>query len=55
MRRLLLVVVVMFTFTAPAFGLSDSEYRKMMKDPDFATADRELTSAYNEAKRIMSK
>ena len=55
MKRLLFVFAVMFVMSAPAFGLSDSEYRRMMKDPEFSAADRELTNAYNEAKRIMSE
>ena len=54
MRRLLFVIALMLAVAAPAFGLSDSEYRRMMKDPEFSAADRELTNAYNEAKRIMS-
>ena len=56
MRKILLLVfALMLAAAAPAFGLSDTEYRKMMKNPEFAAADKELTSAYNEAKRIMSK
>ncbi len=48
------MIALMFLISSPAFGLSDSEYRHMMKDLEFAAADRELTRAYNEAKRIMS-
>ena len=55
MRRLFMVIAVLLVIYAPAFALSDSEYRRMMKDPEFSAADRELTSAYNEAKRIMSE
>ena len=55
MRRLFMVIAVLLVISTPAFALSDSEYRKMMKDPEFSAADMELTSAYNEAKRIMSE
>ena len=55
MRRLFVVIEAVFMIYAPAFGLSDSEYSKMMKDPEFSAADRELARAYNEAKRIMSE
>ncbi|MBQ7585774.1 MAG: hypothetical protein IJU40_05960 [Desulfovibrionaceae bacterium] len=56
MRKILFfVLAMMLAVTAPVFGLSDTEYRKMMKDPEFAAADRELTSAYKDAKRIMSE
>ena len=55
MRRLISVLAFMLLMYVPAFALSDAEYLKMKKDPEFAAADRELTRAYNEAKRIMSK
>lgn len=55
MKRLVIVVALMLVISAPAFALSDAEYRRMMKDPEFAAADRELTNAYNEAKEIMDK
>lgn len=54
-RRLISVLAVMLVISVPAFALTDSEYLKMKKDPEFAAADRELTRAYNEAKRVMSK
>lgn len=55
MRRLFMVIAVLLVISAPAFALSDSEYRRMMKDPEFSAADRELTEAYNEAKEILDK
>ena len=39
-----------------AFALSDEEYKEMKKDsPEFAKADKELTQAWNEAKKVLSK
>ena len=35
MRRLFMVIAVLLVIYAPAFALSDSEYSKMMKDPEF--------------------
>lgn len=55
MRRLFFVIVAVFMISAPAFALSDAEYLKMKKNPEFARADRELTKAYNEAKKVMSE
>ncbi len=52
MKRLL--AMMMLLFCVPAFALSDSEYRKLMKNSDFAKADRELTRAYNQAKEELS-
>ena len=46
MKRLFFLIAEVFLISAPAFGLSDSEYRKMMKDPEFSAVDRELASAY---------
>ena len=43
MKRLVIVVALMLVISAPAFALSDAEYRRMMKDPEFAAADRELS------------
>lgn len=34
-----MVIAVLLVISAPAFALSDSEYRKMMKDPEFSAAD----------------
>ena len=55
MKRLISIIVIIFICTMPAFALSDSEYLKMKKDPEFAKADRELTRAYNDAKDRMTK
>ncbi len=55
MKRLISIFTLIFVFCAPAFALSDAEYLKMKKDPEFAKADRELTRAYNDAKNSMTK
>ncbi|MBQ7197098.1 MAG: DUF1311 domain-containing protein [Synergistaceae bacterium] len=55
MKRLISVVAIIFVFAVPAFALSDAEYLRMKKNPDFAAADKELTNAYNQAKKSMSK
>ena len=55
MKRLISIITIIFVFCAPAFALSDSEYLKIKKNPDFAKADRELTRAYNDAKDSMTK
>lgn len=55
MRRLFTVIAVLLIISAPAFALSDAEYLRMKKNPEFAEADSELTEAYNEAKEILDK
>ena len=55
MKRLLTITALILVLSVPAFALSDSEYKKFMKNADFAAADKELTKAYKEAKKIMSK
>ena len=55
MKRFISIVAVMCVLAVPAFALSDAEYRKMMKDSEFARADRELNAAYAEAKEALSK
>ena len=53
MKRLLVIALILCV-CVPAFALSDPEYRRLKKDPDFARADRDLTRAYNEAKEALS-
>ena len=55
MKKFLLSLAVLFLMSSNAFSLSDSEYRKMMKDSDFAEADKELSQAWNEAKKLPAK
>ena len=48
-RRFVLVLagLAVLTLAGPAAGLSDAEYREMMKDPDFAKADRALNEEWS--------
>ena len=55
MRPLLKALLLLMVIAIPAEALSDAEYLRFKKDPDFAQADRELTQAYNEAKSSMSR
>ena len=49
---------VVFLVTAvlciPSFALSDAEYRTMMKNPDFARADRRLNDTWKKVSRTLS-
>ena len=55
MKRLLTVAALILVLSAPAFALSDAEYKEFMKNAKFAEADDELTNVYKEAKKIMSE
>ena len=55
MKRLISVLALITVLCAPALALSDAEYLKMKKDPEFSAADSQLTRAYNQAKSSMSK
>jgi len=48
-----LIFVVMFY--SSAFALSDAEFQKLKKDPDFAAADKKLNRVYKEVQASMSK
>ena len=59
-KRVLMAVVMAFAavclFAASALALSDEDYLEMKKNSrEFAKADRELTQAWNEAKKVLSK
>lgn len=59
-KRVLMAVVMAFAavclFAASALALSDEDYLEMKKNSrEFARADRELTQAWNEAKKVLSK
>ena len=49
----LAVLALGVCLAAPAFALSDAEYKKMMKDPTFAAADKALNAAWKEAKKSL--
>ncbi|MCR5347400.1 MAG: SH3 domain-containing protein [Fretibacterium sp.] len=51
MRRFLSALAFLLLLTVPALALSDADYWKMMKDRDFARADKALTQAWNKAKK----
>ena len=56
MKRVFAVVFAVLLFAASAFALSDAEYKKMKKDsPAFARADKELSQAWSEAKKVLGK
>ena len=52
----IMVLAVMSLSVSSAMALSDSEYKKMKKNsPEFNKADKELTQAWNEAKKTLNK
>ena len=51
----LFLAVLISAVCLPAFALSDAEYLRMKKDSKFAAADKELTSAYNQARKSLTK
>ena len=53
MKRMLSALIVVF-IASQAFALSDRDYGAMMRDTNFAEADRNLNSAWSEAKSAMS-
>ena len=56
MKRILSAVMLMFVLAGSAFGLSDSEYRKMRNNSRaFREADNFLTEAYNALKETMPR
>ena len=50
----LVVVAILFAFVSSALALSDKEYKQMMKNSDFAKADKALNQAYKNAKSSLS-
>ena len=56
MRRIFAAFAFLLVFAASAFALSDAEYLKMKKNSSaFAKADRELSQAWSEAKKVLNK
>ena len=53
-RVYLAVTLVLLAYVLPACALSDAEYRSMMKDSDFARADRELNSTWKRVNKVLS-
>lgn len=55
MKKLCAVVfLVTAVLCVPSFALSDAEYRTMMKNPDFARADRRLNDTWKKVSRTLS-
>ena len=54
MKRFVTVIAVLFMLASSAFALSDSEYKEMMKDSDFAGAEKKLARIWDEAKAKLS-
>lgn len=55
MRKFFAALCFWVLLAGTATALSDPEYREMMKEPEFAAADRALNEAWAEAKRSMPK
>lgn len=55
MKRFMSALVLIIVLCVPAFALSDAEFLEMKKDPEFSEANRKLNSAYNQAKKSMTK
>ena len=51
----LLAGLLLGLLAAPALALSDAEYKKMMKDPAFAAADKKLNQVWAGLKKSMPK
>ncbi len=54
MKRLLAALALILALYVPAYALSDEEYIRLRRHPEFAEADRSLASAYNDAKDAMT-
>ena len=50
-----LAVTALAALAGPALALSDEEYRQLMKDPEFAAADKMLNEAWAAAQKSLSK
>lgn len=55
MKKFLSVIAVLFLMSSNALALSDSEYKELMKDSDFAQAEEALAQAWKEAKKMPPK
>ena len=53
MKRLLTALALIMVLCVPAHALTDAEYIRLKRSPEFTQADRELTKAYNDAKDSM--
>lgn len=53
MKRFIAAALIL-VMSVPAFALSDAEYLRMKKDPDFAEADERLNELYERAEASMN-
>ena len=54
MKRTLSALIILMCIASQALALSDKDYSEMMKDPNFAQADKNLNDAWNAAKESLS-
>lgn len=50
-----LVLLIIMIFSSMAYALSDSEYKEMMKNKEFAAAEKELNSVWAKLKKELPK
>lgn len=55
MKKIFAAIAVILCLTVQAHALSDKDYGVMMRDESFAEADKNLNSAWSEAKSSMSQ
>ena len=55
MKKFMALLLFLLVSCNCAYALTDSEYKKFMKDPNFAKADKELNRAWKEAQQIVAK
>ena len=53
MKKIFLSIIFIFLCANTSFSLSDYDYKKMMKNPNFAEADEKLNQVWNELKHSL--
>ncbi|MBQ9565315.1 MAG: SH3 domain-containing protein [Synergistaceae bacterium] len=54
-KTVAVVLASLVVLAAPSFALSDAEYKKLMKDKNFARADKTLSREWDRAKKLFPK
>ena len=54
-RTVAVVLASLAVLAAPSFALSDAEYKRLMKDKNFARADKALSREWDRAKKLFPK
>ena len=54
MKRLLCALVLLLVLAGSAFALSNKEYGRLMSNPEFARADRELNTVWEGLKDVLT-